>query len=96
VNRRRFFKFFVAGLLFQLFLVFGGYTLLFGPFGEQKFRSFVLLSVYSPFIDWIMSAGGYSGESSMVWPPVFGVLLGIVTYSALFALTVTFLTKNRV
>lgn len=96
VNLRRFFKMLCGRTLVSVLPCVWRVRAVIWPFwGEQQFRSFVLLSVYSPFIDWIINAGGYAGESSMVWPPVFGVLLGIVTYSAIFALTVTFLTRNR-
>ena len=91
---KRLIKFFGIALGIQLFFVLGGYALLFGPTGEKEFRNSVILYVYDPFISVVISAGGYSGESSMIWPPVFGVLMGILTYSTLFAFAATFLTRN--
>jgi len=39
--------------------------------------------------------GAYSGESAMIWPPVYGVLLGIMSYSAPFALIVALFARKR-
>ena len=41
------------------------------------------------------ASGGYQGESSMIWPPVFGILLGVCFYSFLFALAALFLKRER-
>ena len=60
----------------QLFFLFGGYVLFVGPAAGKPFRNDVLLALYSPFIHFVIALGGYSGESGMIWPPVFGVLLG--------------------
>ena len=39
--------------------------------------------------------GSYQGESSMIWPPVFGILLGVRFYSLLLALAALFLKRGR-
>jgi len=91
----RFIKFFGIALLVQFFFLLGGYTLLFGPSGEKHFRDSMLFYVYSPFIELIIRMGGYTGESSMIWPPVFGIMLGIFIYSGLFAVIVVYLTRKK-
>ena len=96
MNFTRLLKFFCIGLAFQLFFLIGGYTLLFGPSGERNFRNSVLLYAYGPFIELVIKAGQYEGESSMIWPPLYGILLGIIIYSILFALAVSFLTRKTV
>lgn len=57
---------------------------------------FLIQVVYNPFIHLAISAGGYKGESAMIWPPVFGIILGLFVYSTLFALIfVVFLRKSN-
>jgi hypothetical protein len=94
MSPKRLIKFFVIALAFQLFFLLGGYALLFGPSGERNFRNSLLLYAYDPFIGMVIKAGGYEGESSMIRPPVFGILLGVLIYSAVFAFAVTFLRAN--
>jgi hypothetical protein len=95
MSLKRFIKFFAVALASQIFFLFGGYMLLFGPSGEERFRNSLLLYVYNPFIEAVIRAGGYAGESSMIWPPVYGTLLGIFIYSVLSALAITFLMRKR-
>lgn len=91
MNLRRFIKFFAIAVGFQLFLLFGGYIILFGPSGEGNFRESLWLGVYGPFIEGVIKAGAYQGESSMIWPPVYGTLLGVLVYSTIFSLGFSFL-----
>ena len=91
----RFIKFFGIALGVQFFFLLGGYTLLFGPSGERQFRDSMLLYLYRPFIELIIRTGGYRGESSMIWPPLFGTILGIFIYSGLFAVIVAYLTRKK-
>jgi hypothetical protein len=95
MSSMRLFKFFGIALALQLFFLIGGYTLLFGPSGEKQFRNSLLLYAYDPFIQLVITAGRYEGESSMIWPLVCGTLLGVVIYAALVAIVVTFLTRRR-
>ena len=96
MSPKRFIKFFGIALLFQLFLLLGGYTLLFGAPGGKEFRNSLLLYAYDPFIQLVIKTGGYGGESSMIWPPVYGTLLGAFIYSGLFALAVSVLTRKTI
>ena len=96
MSLKRFMKLFGIALALQLFFVFGGYSLLFGPSGAKEFRNSVLLLIYAPFIDWVIRVGAYTGESSMIWPPVYGLLIGTLIYSGLFSLIVTLLTRKRI
>jgi hypothetical protein len=73
---KHFFRWFLLAVGLQLFFIFGGYVLFVGPAAGKPFRNDVLLALYSPFIHFVIALGGYSGESGMIWPPVFGVLLG--------------------
>jgi ABC-type Na+ efflux pump permease subunit len=56
---------------------------------------FLIQYAYYPFIHAVIKLGGYSGESAMIWPPLYGVLLGILVYSALFALIVALFARKR-
>ena len=46
------------------------------------------------FISFLIALGGYSGQAGMIWPPVYGVVLGMLTYSIMFA-TIVRLTSGR-
>ncbi len=89
-----FFRWFLLGFGLQIFFVWGGYVLLVGPKAGRPFRDQVLLVIYSPFIHFVSALGGYSRESEMIWPPVFGVLLGALIYSILLA-TIVGLVHGR-
>ncbi|HSS18626.1 MAG TPA: hypothetical protein VLL54_00875 [Pyrinomonadaceae bacterium] len=59
---------------------------------------FLVQYVYDPFIRWVIDFGGYEGESSMIWPPVYGVVLGIIIYSVmagLLAELVSYVRRQR-
>ena len=58
---------------------------------------FLLQYGYSPFIRAVIYVGGYQGERAMIWPPVYGVLLGVVVYSLVLALALSLVirTGNR-
>lgn len=76
MSPKRLIKFFAIALALQLFFLLGGYVLLFGPSGDRQFRNSLLLYAYDPLIGLVIRVGGYQGESSMIWPPVFGTLPG--------------------
>jgi len=76
-------------------LPFGRLRFVVGPAAGKPFRNDVLLALYSPFIHFVIALGGYSGESGMIWPPVFGVLLGVLIYSAILATVVSFFSARR-
>jgi len=40
-----------------------------------------LLLIYWPFMAVAIWLSGATGESPMIWPPVFGILLGLIIYS---------------
>ena len=85
---KHFFRWFLLALGLQIFVVWGGYVLLVGPKAAKPFRDQVLLVIYSPFIHFVSALSAYSGESGMIWPPVFGVLLGAIIYSTFLAIIV--------
>jgi hypothetical protein len=91
---KHFFRWFFLALGLQVFFVLGGYVLLVGPTSAKSFRGDVLLAFYNPFIHLVIVLGGYSGEAGMIWPPVYGVVLGILTYSIIFA-TIAGLISGR-
>jgi hypothetical protein len=97
---KHFTKFFLIALAFQLFVIVTFPFLLYPlisrllPEGNVG-RHFLDLYLYYPFIKAVITTGGYEGESSMIWPPVFGTALGILTYSALFGLLVTFVARKH-
>ena len=90
-----FFRWFLLAAALQIFFVLGGYVLLVGPNTAKTLRNDVLLVVYGPFIHFVSAVGGYSGESGMIWPPVFGVLLGVATYSIILAIIVSSFRARR-
>ena len=92
---KHFFRWFLLAFGLQIFIVWGGYVLLVGPSAARPFRDHVLLVIYSPFIYFVSGLGGYSGESGMIWPPVFGVLLGVVIYSIILAIIVSSFRARR-
>jgi hypothetical protein len=100
MNLKRLIKFFSIALVFQLFVLLT-FPFLINPLvsgllpAGSEGRHFLLLYVYYPFIKAVISAGGYRGESSMIWPPLFGTLLGVLTYSIIFALLASSLKRNR-
>jgi len=63
------------------------------PAGSEG-RHFLQLYVYYPFIKAVIGAGGYRGESSMIWPPVLGTILGVLTYSIILALIASYLIRK--
>jgi len=74
-------------------LAFGRLRFVVGPAAGKPFRNDVLLALYS--LHFVIALGGYSGESGMIWPPVFGVLLGVLIYSAILATVVSFFSARR-
>jgi hypothetical protein len=93
---KRFVKYFLLALGLQLALL-----LVVSPLASILFPSgkalpdFLELYAYHPFISAVINWGGYRGESSMIWPPVFGVLLGICFYSFLLGLAALFLKRGH-
>jgi hypothetical protein len=79
--RRRFLKVFLATVFLQVFLLFDGLALLIGPSSGREFQNFLLLVVYLPFIAGMAALSGGTGEGSMIWPPFFGVIIGILFYA---------------
>lgn len=61
----------------------------------KMFPDFLDFYVYYPFISAVIKVGGYTGESSMIWPPLLGTVLGILIYSTLFGLIVAYVTRKR-
>lgn|SRR5574341_94646 len=84
-----FLKLFLICLAFQVGLLMVVSPLLsrFAPNGKA-IPQFLIDIIYDPFIQLAISAGGYKGESAMIWPAVFGIMLGVFAYSTLFALIV--------
>jgi len=96
MSSMRFTKFFLLALGFQVALQLIVSPLLSTLLADgKKFPDFLDFIVYSPFISAVIRMGGYEGESSMIWPPVFGIALGILIYSALFGLLTTFVTRKN-
>ena len=92
----RFTKFFLLALGFQIALQLIVSPLLSTLFADgKKFPDFLDLFVYAPFINGVIRLGGYEGESSMIWPPVFGIALGILIYSALFGLILAYVKRSK-
>jgi len=91
---KHFFRWCFVALGLQLFLALGGYVFLIGPTNAKSFRDDVLLAIYNPFISFVIALDGYSGEAGMIWTPVYGVVLGILTYSIIFA-TIADLTSGE-
>jgi hypothetical protein len=93
---KRFVKYFLLALGFQLALLLVVSPLVSRLFpGGKALPDFLEFYVYQPFISAIISGGGYTGESSMIWPPVFGILLGVCFYSILLGLAALFLNRER-
>jgi len=93
---KRFIKYFLLALGFQLILLLVVSPLASRLFpGGEALPDFLEFYVYHPFIRAVINWGGYQGESSMIWPPVFGILLGVCFYSFLFALAALFLKRER-
>ena len=92
----RFVKYFLLALGFQLtlLLVISPLASILLPVGKAL-PEFLEFYVYGPFISVVISRGGYRGESSMIWPPVFGILLGVCFYSILLGLAAAFLKRGR-
>ena len=93
---KRFIKYFLLALGFQLILLLVVSPLASRLFpGGEALPDFLEFYVYYPFIRAVINGGGYQGESSMIWPPVFGILLGVCFYSLLLALAALFLKRGR-
>ena len=95
MSLKRFIKFFVIAVGFQIALQVIVSPLLSVLFpGGKMFPEFLDFYVYYPFINGVINAGGYTGESSMIWPPLLGTVLGIFVYSTLFALIIGYMTRE--
>ncbi len=92
---RRFLKFFSIALAFQIAVQLIVSPLLGTLFSEKRLPDFLDFYVYYPFINAVIKLGGYEGESSMIWPPVFGTALGILFYSVLLGLLLAFVTRKH-
>lgn len=93
---KAFFKFFLAALGLQLLLLLIVCPLAgaFLPKGRML-AEFLLLYVYDPFIRMVIESGGYWGESSMIWPPVFGTAIGLFFYAALVGILAALITRKK-
>jgi hypothetical protein len=56
---------------------------------------FLLDYIYSPFVRAAIYVMGYDDESAMIWPPVFGIAVGILVYSAVFAVFFALMTRGN-
>ena len=90
---KTFIKSFLVSLGVQIILLVVVSPLVSRQFANGKiFPLFLINVVYDPFIMAVIRFGGYTGEASMIWPPVFGIVVGIFVYSALFATAVTLMS----
>jgi hypothetical protein len=94
-SRRRFIKVFIATLFLQLLLLFAGDALLTGQEEDRPIRDFLLLTAYLPFIAGMVALSGGTGEGSMIWPPFFGVIIGIFVYAGLAGSAFAKLMRRR-
>jgi hypothetical protein len=101
MTNKRFIKVFFLALALQVVLQFTFSSLLYPlmasilPEGNVG-RHFLDLYVYYPFVRAVIKLGGYEGESTMIWPPVLGIALGILFYSAVLAsLSLTLRVRNN-
>jgi hypothetical protein len=95
MSLRRFIKFFLMALGFQVALQVIVSPLLSTLFNEGNFLpDFLDFYVYAPFINAVIAFGGYTGEASMVWPPLLGIVLGVLTYAVMFGLVIAYLTRR--
>lgn len=68
------FKVFGLALLTQVILL--GLCIVVPGLGDL-----LMMSVYWPWINLAITWSGAKGESSMIWPPVYGLILGVLIYS---------------
>ena len=57
--------------------------------------NFLLTYVYSPFINLAIGISGETGETAMIWPPVFGLVAGVLVYSLIAGVAFSFLKFAR-
>lgn len=92
---KHFIKHFSIALVFQIALQVIVSPLLSRLSDGNMLPDFLDFYVYHPFISGVIKAGGYEGESTMIWPPVYGTAVGILVYSVVFGLLISYLTARN-
>jgi hypothetical protein len=57
--------------------------------------AFVLTYFYAPWINLAISISGEIGESAMIWPPVFGLVGGVLVDSIIVGVAFSFIKIVR-
>ena len=73
---------FAKYLVIVFFLVLGLQLVLLGLCTVIRGMGDLLLTtVYWPWIELAVNLSGAEGEATMIWPPVYGIIMGILFYS---------------
>lgn len=56
---------------------------------------FLLMYVYLPWIRLAITLSGATGEATMIWPPVFGLVGGLLVYSIVAGIAFSLFKTSR-
>ena len=93
----KFIKYTAIGLVLQIIflMLIGVFTGLLNQILHLSVLEDGLIVIYYPFIYFIIWAGNFKGESSMIEAPIIGLLLGVFFYSVIFGLIWWFFKRKN-